>query len=357
MKILFESGSTAVGGAERVILRIAKHLRKVRPDWQVDAVILCQHGGLEQEYRATFHNVWDEFLPYRLSDLRITELIKEHGYDIVHAIDSFELTAKAAAVCHGVKFLQNVFPNCAKSPFAPSKEWLANTDNPYSAFITEFHGNLQYIPKPGRPPHVLDVIHNGIDTNFWCPGTEDRTIDVLWTARTDAEKGIGIALELVPILAERGLIYYIITSEHDGPQRELDLLQREYPHFHSLACLPPEMLRKFYRHSKIFIQTSSVEGMPATPLEAAACGCWPLCSAVDGVAEVFDDYSEVCLVQPPFTAQKFAERIFGILDDVELSGAEWNCEGMQQPRWLVCGNYSLDRMVDAYLALYERLVQ
>ena len=364
MKLLFEVGSTCVGGAERVILRLAQGIKRLRPDWQLDCVVLTARGGLETEYQATFERLWPGPQRYEESGFILARLVAQHGYDVVHCIDSFEYTDFAARHCPHTAFLQNVFPNVAKSPYAPSLRWLKNQSNPYSAIVTEFKAQMAMLPRPGRSPHALECIPNGIDTEFWCPDDNaNRLIDVLWVARTDPEKGIGVAMDLVPMLCNRGLNYVIVTSEPDGPRLRLLELERQTTTFHYLSRVSPIDLRDLYRRSKIFIQTSGVEGMPATPLEAAACGCWPLCSAVDGVKEVFEDTNYLLGGLP--TASNFFEQITKRIDAVryesfryepaEFHGDDWEPIGSRPARQLVLDRYSVDNMVNAYINLYERI--
>jgi len=357
MKLLFEVGSTCVGGAERVVLRIAQGIKRLRPNWKLECVVLTARGGLETEYQATFPTIIDGPPRYEDSGLFMAKLIRERGYDVVHCIDSFHFTRIAAQWCNTVAFLQNVFPNVAKSPHGPNPTWLADQNNPYSAIVTEFKANMAMLPRPGRAPHALECIPNGIDTTFWCPpndkngeqANKPRTIDVLWVARTDPEKGISIAMDLVPLLCNRGLNYVIVTSEPDGPRTRLLALEAAHPTFRYLWRLSPIDLRELYRRSKIFIQTSSVEGMPATPLEAAACGCWPLCSAVDGVAEVFEQHPAY-LVGQPITAELLASAVLGVLRQ-----PQWLPQGNAYARQLVLDRYSVDNMVNSYIDLYERI--
>jgi glycosyltransferase involved in cell wall biosynthesis len=362
MKLLYEVGSTAIGGAERVILRLAQGIRKLRPDWQLDAIVMCDRGGLETEYRETFPTLIDGPGPidyFQSAGLALTKTVKAGGYDVCHCIDSFEQTAAAARVCPETRFVQNVFPNIEKSPFAPSAEWMGDSSLPYAALVTEFQANATRLPKIPRG-RVL-TIPNGIDTDFWISGDRTRDIDVIWCARTDPEKGIGMAMELVPLLCMAGLKYVIVTSESDGPQGKLRAMQNEWPSdFFHFSQLGTENLRGMFRRSKIFLSTSQVEGMPATPLEAAACGCWPLVPSIDGLAECFgsprlDDndepigpYQVSCFAYPPETNTKeLPEIIKGVLEDFLP---------FPEPAREIACRYSVENMVNRYLALYESLV-
>lgn len=411
MKLLFETGSTCIGGAERVLLRLAKGIREQHPDWQVDAIVLCRHGGIEAEYRQTFSRILEGPGDDRHGESGkwIAQAVGQFGYNIVHCIDSFTQTAEAARLCPQAKFIQAVYPNCRTSPFAPPAEWLADRDNPYAAFVTEFKANLQYIPRAGRPPHETIAIANGIDTEFWTPSCRERTerhynwdsypigtkahayngghwtrtrrgwkwatgdtfpmpggdaigkcielppperdIDVLWCARTDAEKGIDLAMELVPILCGRGIRFDIVTSEPDGPQEDLERLRARFKITFGLhARLPPDELRSLFRRSKVFLSTSTVEGMPATPLEAAACGCRPFVPYIDGLIDCFGG-------EPAFwyrrgvTAGKLAEWLANT-----VKGYGGFVDNTGTPARVIAERYSVERMVEQYIGLYERMV-
>lgn len=377
MKILFETGSTCIGGAERVVLRLARGIRKLRPDWQLDAIVMCDRGGLEAEYRETFPTLIDGPGPigyFQSAGPALARAVKAGGYDLCHCIDSFEQTAEAARACPETRFMQAVYPNIEKSPFAPSAEWMNDPELPYAALVTEFKANATRLPK--LPRGQVLTIPNGIDTDFWTPapmetidatwkvrpdGTIDQTvypngkmvastrdIDVLWCARTDPEKGIGMALELAPLLCGVGLRYMIVTSEGDGPHSELRAMAMKHPTLRFRWKEQPEKLRGYFRRSKIFLSTSQVEGMPATPLEAAACGCWPLVPDIDGLAECFAD-SSLLKYQPGKAAGSLA-------NIVKYNVRAFNeAKVCPRVRKIAC-RYSLENMVNRYLTLYESLV-
>jgi glycosyltransferase involved in cell wall biosynthesis len=347
MKILHVSGSCDCGGAERVLLRLAQGFRKVRPDWEIDAMILCRygHGTLFQDYANTYHRTFPGSPLYENAHWEIMRLCGENGYDIVHCIDSFHLTRMAAQwLWPHVKFIQNVFPNVAKSPFAPLKEWMDNPNLPYAALVTEFRANAARLPK--LPHGEVMAIPNGIDTAFWTPGDTERGIDVVWCARTDAEKGIDTAMELVPLLCETGMDYRIVTSEYDGPTDRLAALGTQYENFTHTSGLPPGALRSLFRRSRIFLSTSQVEGMPATPIEAAACGCWPLVPDIDGLSEVFGERPEFTYDPAVYDTPQLAARLQGIIRN--------GCN-LGKVSHSIASRYSLDAMVNSYIDLYERL--
>jgi glycosyltransferase involved in cell wall biosynthesis len=357
MRILFVVGSSRVGGAERVLLSLGEGIRERRPNWAIDILVLCDHGALHDEYLRVFRNVFDGPRLYHESGQRIVRLVEMHGYyDICHAVDSFHLISAAAEQCQKTHFIQAVYPNVTTSPYAPTPDWLANLANPYSAIVTEFQANLTRLPLPGRPPHILEAIPNGIDLDFWTPGECQRDIDVTWTARVHAEKGLSTAMDLVPLLCGQDLRYSIITSEPDGPQAELRDLATRWPTFSHAARLTPEELRSVFRRTKIFLSTSKAEGMPSTPIQAAACGCRPFVPAIDGLVEVFfGDSNERAFVQPP-NDNRLARHILTLLryeDAADNPG--WNGEGSRYAR-AIAMRYSVDSMVQKYVDLYQTLL-
>ncbi len=412
LSILFEVGSTCVGGAERVVLRIARYLREHRPTWTLDCVVLLDHGGLEADYQTTFNHVWAGPRKYKDSGHRIAELVHDLHYPVVHCIDAFHLTHGAAELCPEAAFIQNVFPNVEKSPFAPERQWLEDQNSPYAALVTEFKANLHRLPVPRRAPGARLVIPNGIDTSFWTPGTAGdrqgrrdgrgdapetpRDIDVLWVARTDPEKGIELALELANRLCALGYTFCMVTSEPDGPQQQIHELaaiwhggensgqgdavadqqishdtangtvgtwgtdEQQWKrramkkggvgHFIPMSRLSPSELRDVYRRSRVFLQTSSVEGMPATPLEATCCGCWPVCSYIDGIAEVFAGRPALT-VDPPLTVDNFLAAMVPILHSPPARYRRMSTE----TSWVIRSHYSNEKMCSSYLKLYEEL--
>jgi glycosyltransferase involved in cell wall biosynthesis len=183
-------------------------------------------------------------------------------------------------------------------------------------------------------------------------------VDVTWCARTDEEKGIQTALELVPLLCPKGLVYRIVTSEADGPQEQLAALKAEYPSFSYASALPAERLRHLFQQTKLFLSTSTVEGMPATPLEAAACGCWVMGRGIDGLLECFAESH--CLVPVEFTAKDFALAIEEFFQGV-YSGWVKDLAAPDSPAGFgrmreVAVRYSLEEMLIMYAKLYDRLL-
>ena len=90
--------------------------------------------------------------------------------------------------------------------------------------------------------------------------------------------------------------------------------------------------------------------MPSTPLQAAACGCWPLVPAIDGLIDCFGATGR-CYSREHFdTPEKLARQI-----RILTSIAEWSATGMGNVREIAL-RYSVTNMVDRYLDLYSKLL-
>jgi glycosyltransferase involved in cell wall biosynthesis len=301
---------------------------------------------LRGEYEATFDRLWfrepgADFAP---AD-QIGKLLATGRYQILHAVDSFEGVALAAARYPEVAAVQNVFPDLRNSPYRPPERWLSDPANPYAALVTEIGSNLCGLPRPGRPPHLVVLIANGVDTEFWSPDAAPRTTDCCWVGRAESAKGVDVLMELVRRLPRVAFCLVTNEADHTHHQQLVDL-EREVQNFSYHWSLAAEPLRAVYRRSRLYLHTSRSEGMSGALLEAMACGCVPLVAATGGPLEVLAE-RPASLVQPG-EHDSFAQRLVEHLaTDTEPEAAA--------VRQLVVERYDVDRMVDSYLELYLRI--
>lgn len=92
------------------------------------------------------------------------------------------------------------------------------------------------------------------------------------------------------------------------------------------------------------------EGTPTSLLEAAALGKPIVASAVHGVADLFDDGTEIALV-PPGEASVLAEAILGVLADPAKAAAMG-----ERARLRLVDQYSSTAAVERHLSVYRRLI-
>ncbi len=92
------------------------------------------------------------------------------------------------------------------------------------------------------------------------------------------------------------------------------------------------------------------EGTPTSLLEAAALGKPIVASAVHGIADLFDDGTEIVLV-PPGEASVLAEAILGLLADPAKAAAMG-----ERARLRLVDQYSSSAAVERHLGVYRKLI-
>jgi glycosyltransferase involved in cell wall biosynthesis len=214
----------------------------------------------------------------------------------------------------------------------------------------------------GLPQEKLTVIPNGVDVGLFDAASPidlselgivaDRRT-VIYVGRLEPQKGlrefISRSRDWLDPLPGHDLL---LVGE--GPQRgELeDLVRRlglaERIRFAGWRGDVPEILRA----SEIMVLPSRWEGMPNVLLEAMACRLPVVAMNVEGVAEALGPENLAAQTVPPGDLHVFAEKLRAIASSGELAsrlGAENRRRVEQQ--------FTLDRMVAAYAALFQRLVR
>ena len=215
----------------------------------------------------------------------------------------------------------------------------------------------------GLPAHRIP---NGIDVARWHPAESDAAraalraslgippdvFAVMFTGRLVAGKRIDVLIDALAHLPEQVHLYLAGSGDHQiddvtaalqAQVMRLGLMERV--HFLGLIDRVPAYLRA----ADAFAFASMREGMPNTVLEAMACGVPVVASDIDGVRDVLPDaeYGWLC---PAGDVSCFARSLRVVLDDP--AAAE-----MRRQRSLerVQTVFTLDQVVEQYLALYRRV--
>ncbi len=107
----------------------------------------------------------------------------------------------------------------------------------------------------------------------------------------------------------------------------------------------------YLQMSDIFVIASRKEGNPNVLLEALACGLPVVATSISGIREVIDDRVNGMLVSPGDAAE-LAEKILFLIDN------EKDCVELgQNARQSALLNFSLDKISEGYLQLYENLLK
>ena len=342
MRLLFECGSTRIGGAEKFLCRLARHLRPLLPGWKFDALVLFERGGLTEEFKRSFGQVY--YL--RDTSFSLTQFLKWHKTDILHAVDSHQRIATEAGCLPGVAIVQNVFPQLPESKYAPESEWFAEGWKRCAAIATETILNEQYMSGAGIGN--LHRIPNGIDTSFWTPAPVEKKYDVIWCGRAERMKGIELAIDLMQ--ATPWLSWCFVLNEPTEPYYS------RLKGCHDIDCYSSashESLRILFRQSTIYLHTSAREGMPGTLLEAMACGCIPAASNVGGIPDVLDGIGTLIDLEQPGALGAYR----AALREIMTSTASKKIEATPQALHRVEESFSIENTVKSYAEIYQSIAR
>lgn len=139
----------------------------------------------------------------------------------------------------------------------------------------------------------IHVVGAGYNNDLFYPGRERGadTIDILYAGKLSRAKGVPwlfAALERIPNLPWR----LHMVGGGGGPERvDIDRQARllgDRVHFH--GSMDQAELAAWMRRSHLFVLPSLFEGLPLVLIEAIACDCRLVATALPGVTELFADH-------------------------------------------------------------------
>jgi len=196
------------------------------------------------------------------------------------------------------------------------------------------------------PPAVLDVVHNGVDTDRFRPGpAAEGPLTLVWLGALAPVKRIDVLLG--GLARTPGLDLRIVG---DGPERptverlvaKLGLSERVTLVGHRDD--PADELARGHA----FALTSAAENCPLALLQAMATGLPVVASRVGGVPEVVRDGLDGLLVEPG-DETAFTLALGRLVDDPALRRGLGDAG-----RRRVLDGFTLDRCVDGLLCSYEK---
>ena len=140
-------------------------------------------------------------------------------------------------------------------------------------------------------PFPVQVIPNGVDTDFFCPPAvpdkaKYRPFAFLFVGRFQIAKNLFYLFDHVASLRSSGAGPFVLHLVGDGPQH--DELQNHAKNIGIEDCLvwhgwvDKNRLREIYRSADCLVNPSLCEGMPNVVLEAMACSLPVIASRVPG---------------------------------------------------------------------------
>ena len=187
---------------------------------------------------------------------------------------------------------------------------------------------------------VSDVVPNGVDTSRFYKCEEVQPYSVFWLYHPDPRKGAADALG-----ALRRLKWRI-------PELRVNVcgtvMPPQLPSWMSFAFYASdEALRRHYSSATALLYPSRYEGFGLPPLEAMACGCPSVTTAVGAVPEYAEDRRDALFVAPG-DVDAMVDRLEELLDDRVLRD-RLSTAGLRTAE-----RFALSRVAPSFAAALER---
>jgi glycosyltransferase involved in cell wall biosynthesis len=205
------------------------------------------------------------------------------------------------------------------------------------------------------------VIPNGVNLDVFRPGDQAEARARLGLApagsvllfaahgvRQNPWKDFALLREVVARVAERRRqpIEFIALGD-DGPDEVIGAARIRFVPFER----DPRRVAAYYRAADAYVHAARADTFPTVVLEATACGCPVVATAVGGIPEQIED-GVTGFLTPPGDAEAMARQVEGVLSAGELRarlGASASRRAVER--------YDARLQVRAYLAWFEEILQ
>lgn len=337
LRVLQISHDLKPGGLQRVVIDLAQGLRRLGHDAHICS--LRGPGPLSAEIRARGIPLWEMPWPERGADrrmfLKVTRLLRERGYDVVHTHNTQPfLDGGLAALLARVPV--RIHTDHAR-PFPDKLRYMAMERLMSLAYdkvvgVSE-HTAAELHRFEGISRRKLAVIPNGIDGEWYRAesGRADRARlraeaglgrfrNVFGLgARLESQKGIAFLIEAMPAILARhpdSALALAGSGSLEGELREKARALGVADHVRFLGSYP--QLLRFYPLLDFLVLPSLWEGLPLCILEAMSLGLPIIATAVGGVGDALQDGRTARLV-PAADADALARAVIGFLDAPEAA--------------------------------------
>lgn len=344
--------STAVGGAEMVVLRLATRLQDL--GWTPEVLTLRGEGPLSDAFHAAGIPVTDLAVPRERGTWAMRGAMRrwwrQRRPDVVHTHNVSPLVATALAL-----------PRRRTTRLVHTKHGRARSDRWRGRLLTRWAAHRadaiaavsrdalsRALELEGFPADRTTLIYNGIDTDGLAVRTGPWHRRIVTVARLEPVKAIDMLLRAVAI-AVRETPDLTLDVVGDGSERPaLEGLTRQLGiganvTFSGWSDDVPRRLRE----ADVFVMSSKSEGLSLTLLEAMAAGLPVVATAVGGNPEVVEEGVTGVLV-PRDDPEALARAVLSVAGHPDRAAAMGRAG-----RDRVMARFSLDTMAAAYDRLYR----
>jgi glycosyltransferase involved in cell wall biosynthesis len=364
-RILFLVTGLAYGGAETQVVYLATRFKS--RGWEVGVVSLIPPKAYIEDLEKADVLVFSLDIRRKLPDprpiLRLVQIIRKWQPDVVHShMVHANLLARIVRPLAPFPLLVCTAHNIDEG--GRLREVLYRLTDPFCDLTTQVSqaGLERYVHVGAVPRHKICYIPNGVDTERFKPNLEDRLKvrkelgmeGFVWLAvgRFDPPKDYPNMLQAFVRVVHKHLNTMLLIAG-DGPLRKtMENMTRElgvekHVKFLGIRRDIPQLMNA----ADAYVMSSEWEGMPMVLLEASACGLPIVATNVGGNAEIVLDGQTGFLV-PPKSPEALSQAMLRMMDLPEEVREKMG----KQARKHIESNFSLDRIVDCWEALYYELL-
>jgi len=364
-RILFLVTGLAYGGAETQVVYLATRFKS--RGWEVGVVSLIPPKAYIEDLEKADVLVFSLDIRRKLPDprpiLRLVQIIRKWQPDVVHS-HMVHANLLARIVRPLAPFPVLVCTAHSIDEGGRLREVLYRLTDPFCDLTTQVSqaGLESYVHVGAVPRHKICYIPNGVDTERFKPNLEDRlkvrkelgVEGFVWFAvgRFDPPKDYPNMLQAFVRVVHKHLNTMLLIAG-DGPLRKtMENMTRElgvekHVRFLGIRRDIPQLMNA----ADAYVMSSEWEGMPMVLLEASACRLPIVATNVGGNAEIVLDGQTGFLV-PPKSPEALSQAMLRMMDLPEEVREKMG----EQARKHIESNFSLDRIVDCWEALYYELL-
>lgn len=208
------------------------------------------------------------------------------------------------------------------------------------------------------------LISNGIDAAHFAPGSRDESLVeslgiagksiIGFVGEARAKKGLATLLLAFRAVAQnRSAALLLIGGVRDGDDKDtLKVFQKQHRDLHIVVVphVEPAELPPYYHLLDVFALPAIRDGLPNALLEAMACECAVVGTAVGGIPDAVRD-NENGLLIPPGNPALLASALHRLLDDAVLRERL-----AKSARATILNEFTPARELELNLELYQKLV-
>jgi glycosyltransferase involved in cell wall biosynthesis len=197
----------------------------------------------------------------------------------------------------------------------------------------------------------VDVVYNGVDTNFFIPAEEKEWKDpyVLYTGRLSPEKGLLDLIESAKYMCQDYPETKFVIIGRGPLERRLRKLVHNLNLNKSISFLGymnQNTLVKYYQNAMVYVLPSYIEGLSTTLLEAMSCGIPTIATNIAANSEVVVD-NETGILVPPGDSKALTDAIIYLLENEDIR------ESMGKNARKKVEGYSWERIVEETEKVYK----